>query len=152
VLVVGGAGSRSAELYDPTTNTWSPVASLGNAVSYHSATLLPNGQVLVAGGASSSGTLSTAELFGPVSDTWSSTGSLAIPRQQHTATLLPSGQVLVAGGYGTGGPLTSAELYTPAPAAAAPALPTWAALLAFALLALAGCGLRRRGPTWRPTT
>ena len=66
----------------------------------HTATLLPNGKVLVAAGADDSGAvvLSSAELYDPATGSWSSTGSLGTARFRHTATLLPSGKVLVAGG------------------------------------------------------
>ena len=75
----------------------------------HTATLLPNGQVLVAGGYGNSGYLTSAELYNPATGTWTVTGSLNIARTWHTATLLPNGQVLVAGGYGNSGSLTNAE-------------------------------------------
>ena len=64
----------------------------------HTATLLPSGKVLVAGGYDDGGTLSSAELYDPASGTWTATGSLGTARYDHTATLLPSGKVLVAGG------------------------------------------------------
>src|SRR2546429_9353651 len=62
----------------------------------HTATLLPSGLVLVAGGFGRSTVLASAELYDPASNTWSVAGSLATARADHTATLLPSGQVLVA--------------------------------------------------------
>ena len=62
----------------------------------HTATLLGNGQVLVAGGLGSSDYLSSAELYDPVKGTWSATGTLISARFDHTATLLNNGQVLVA--------------------------------------------------------
>ena len=97
------------------TNTWSAAGSLATARLSHTATLLPSGQVLVAGGGYNGGVLASAELYDPATNTWSAAGSLATARRLHTATLLPSGQVLVAGGYGNSGiPLGSAELYDPA--------------------------------------
>ena len=79
----------------------------------HTATLLPNGQVLVAGGFGLQRRSPTsAELYDPATGVWTATGSMTTGRVDHTATLLPNGQVLVAGGCCdfTG----SAELYDPA--------------------------------------
>jgi tetratricopeptide (TPR) repeat protein len=73
----------------------------------HTASLLLNGKVLVAGGGGNPGD----EVYDPSTSTWSSTGSLATSRAYHTATLLPGGKVLVAGGTGAGKELSSAELY-----------------------------------------
>jgi len=96
------------------TNT----GSLNTARYQHTATLLPNGKVLVAGGLDiSNNALASAELYDPTSGTWTATGSLATARYVHTATLLPNGKVLVVGGLGNGGggALASAELYDSAP-------------------------------------
>ncbi len=118
VLVAGGqptnnplAFLRSAELYDPASATWLPTGSLNTARDYATATLLPDGEVLVAGG---DGTtyipLASAELYNPATGVWTPTGSMHNARFEHTATLLPSGKVLVAGGdVGK-----DAELYDPA--------------------------------------
>ena len=101
---------------DPAPGVWSPTGSLTTARYYHTATLLPNGKVLVAGGyhGTSDGPLASAELYDPATGTWSATGSLGTARIYHTATLLPNGKVLVAGGVASSGSLASAELYDPA--------------------------------------
>jgi CSLREA domain-containing protein len=92
---------------------WTPTGSLTVARTRHTATLLPNGMVLVAGGFNSSGLLRSSELYDPASGTWSASGNLLIARSGHTATPLENGMVLVAGGIGRSGFLRSAELYDP---------------------------------------
>ena len=86
---------------------------MGTARYSYTATLLPSGQVLVAGGDDDTpAVVNSAELYDPATGTWAATGSMNSPREYHTATLLPSGQVLVAAGY-SNAPLDSAELYDP---------------------------------------
>jgi N-acetylneuraminic acid mutarotase len=95
------------------SGTWAHTGTLNFPRIGHTATLLANGQVLVAGGEDSQGNhIAAAELYNPATGTWTVTGSLATPRIDHTATLLPNGEVLVAGGVGTTY-TASAELYSP---------------------------------------
>lgn len=94
------------------SGNFSAAASLNTGRDSHSATLLANGKLLVAGG-KAYGTLSSAELYDSAADTWTVTGSMAAPRYNHTATLLHSGKVLVVGGYNNPTYLASAELYDP---------------------------------------
>ncbi|RKH72439.1 kelch-like protein [Corallococcus interemptor] len=94
---------------------WVPTGSPAQSRFAHTATLLPNGTVLIAGGSSMDEIVATAEVYDPVSGTWSPTGSLAQPRWGHTATLLPNGKVLVVGGRdANNGLVATAELYDPA--------------------------------------
>jgi hypothetical protein len=81
----------------------------------HTATLLSNGKVLVAGGATDGGfTSAAAEVYDPASGAWTVTGPMIAERTHQTATMLPNGRILVAGGYSsTNGALSSAELYEP---------------------------------------
>ncbi|QAT84912.1 branched-chain amino acid ABC transporter2C amino acid-binding protein [Corallococcus coralloides] len=113
VLVAGGAIDipplirnlaplETAEIFNPTSGTWSATGSMAAPRFNHTATLLPNGKVLVAGGDGGNyPPLVTAELYDPTSGTWSATGSMTAPRMGHTATLLPNGKVLVIGGFDT---------------------------------------------------
>ena len=80
----------------------------------HTATLLTNGKVLVAGGQTGSTGLASAELYDPAANTWTAITPMGTDRVQPTATLLTNGQVLVAGGLAAGGISASAELYDPA--------------------------------------
>ncbi|MER5920250.1 kelch repeat-containing protein [Streptomyces mirabilis] len=77
------------------------------------ATRLPNGKVLVAGGSGTGSNLASAELYDPRTGRWALTGSMHDGRSAATAALLPNGKVLVAGGLGDTGILASAELYNP---------------------------------------
>ncbi|MGH2768863.1 MAG: IPT/TIG domain-containing protein, partial [Actinomycetota bacterium] len=120
---------------DPPTGmvgAWTLGRLAGFARAAHTATLLPSGKVLVAGGrgalaisgAEREPTFASSELFDPATGAWSSAGSMLFPRTAHTATLVPlgppevcganCGKVLVAGGHGSGA-RASAELYAPPP-------------------------------------
>jgi len=94
------------------TASWTSVASLGTPRFQHTATLLPSGKVLVAGGFNG-GALSSAEIYDPASNTWTGAGALGTERYQYTATLLPSGKILAVGGFATSGFAGGAELYDP---------------------------------------
>lgn len=115
VLVVGGqacsspgCGLASAELYDPASGVFIPTGSMTTVRQGHTATLLANGNVLIAGGDNEGPYLASAELYDPGTGTFTTTGSMSTPREYHTATLLNNGEVLVVGGAG---PLASTELY-----------------------------------------
>lgn len=122
VLVVGGdafpgvgTGERFAEIYDPVTGTWSTSGALSSGRFRHTATLLPDDRVLVAGGVQGSAALSSAVLFDPRQNKWSATDSLESGRLSASATVLPGNKVLVAGGAASGAykatPLRSAEVF-----------------------------------------
>ena len=127
MLLAGGVSAdfgpfSTAELYDPSTDTITPTANMNIARSGHTATLLTDGTVLVAGGQYYF-SLIDVELYNPATGTISYTGHMTIPRAGHSAALLFDGRVLTSGGVNGGGSwLNSAELYTPQLLAPAPAL------------------------------
>ncbi|MBL0141429.1 MAG: VCBS repeat-containing protein [Betaproteobacteria bacterium] len=145
ILIVGGSllpntplaletYLASTELYDPATGISAPTGNLATARAGHTATMLSNGRVLVAGGANGTtvaAQLSSAELYDPATGSWSPAGNMTAARSGHTATLLGpglapargnqgsgSGQVLAAGGVVRSGAsstyLATTETYDPA--------------------------------------
>jgi hypothetical protein len=111
VLIAGGFGPgtsqlprlSSAELYDPGSGTFTATGSMAVGRVLHTATLLSDGRVLIAGGTDTSGgggaATASTELYDPSTGTFTITGSMASERAEHTATLLPSGKVLIVGGW-----------------------------------------------------
>jgi uncharacterized protein YjdB len=125
VLIAGGATDaaadgayNTAELFDPMSQTFTPVSvPMTAAREGHAAVLLSNGQVLISGG-EDAGTVSlnTAELYDPTSDVFLPvTGVMTTPRISHGMMLLNGGQVLIVGGASgaDGTALASAEIYNP---------------------------------------
>ncbi len=125
-LVLGGYRGQSEQnpwrlpvaLYDSASMAWltGVVAPMRQARAEHTATLLPDGRVLVVDGITPEGVASASEIYDPASNTQSPTGSLSEARTRHTTTLLSDGRVLVVGGLGAGyRPLASAEFFVPPP-------------------------------------
>lgn len=132
VLVTGGRTASTAatgvvlataEVYDPATNSWAETAGPMNvARRSHTATLLPNGKVLIAGGGNGVSTttsqaIQSAELFDPATGTFTLIGNMTQKRSAHSAILLDNGTVLLSGGStltGTFYPTNTAEIYNPA--------------------------------------
>jgi hypothetical protein len=120
VLVTGGhdagvigSNHNTVEMYDPATGTWSFAASMATRRGRHTATLLPNGDVLVVGGAqvgSMASVSASAEIYHPATNSWRTVPSMSTARVGQAAALLPSGEVLVAGGYDGTSYLATSEI------------------------------------------
>jgi Kelch motif len=119
ILVVGGYDGdylNSAEVFDPTTNSFSPLgATLSDTRYAPVAASLPDGRVLVAGGYDddTAADVASAEVFNPSTGTFSPVGSMTRPREEAGAAALPDGRILVAGGYDNGTTLDSTEIFDP---------------------------------------
>jgi hypothetical protein len=153
VLVVGGlavvvAGNTadleataSAEIFDPRDDSFTPAAPLATGRMLHTATLLADGRVLVAGGFTGnfSGAATTAELFDPATGVFSPIAAATAPRAGHAALLLGDGRVLLAGGSDPADPaslpLSATEIFDPASGQLSPG-PPWTAAFANATFTL----------------
>jgi WD40 repeat protein len=101
LITGGGSDSAKSELYDPVTGKWRITGSLIAARNGHTATLLPDGRVLIVGGSDGgdsrtgiSRAVSSAELYDPATETWSNVEAPASPPVFHSSLLLPGGKVL----------------------------------------------------------
>lgn len=125
VLIAGGATAerflgvtKTVEIYNPSTGTFTRANPMNVARQGATATLLPNGKVLVAGGSQfiNADALTSAELFDPSTGLWTLTGNMNVRRAQHTATLLSVNDLVLVAGGGDGYQFytNTAELYNSA--------------------------------------
>lgn len=119
VLVAGGQKqavpaeyTRSAELFTPSSGSWTSTGQMATARRSHTLTLLPTGLVVAAGGRNSA-TLSDTERYSIAGGTWGAAGDLPEARTGHGAALLPDGRILLSGGSGSGGALATQAEYDP---------------------------------------
>lgn len=100
-------------MLDPVTRSFVSLGNMQTGRNQHTATLLTNGQVLLAAGSSDTAPLKSAEVFNPATNTFSAVGSMATARKSHAATLLNNNLVMLTGGKSGTGYLRSAEIYDP---------------------------------------
>lgn len=124
ILFAGGPATNAvnAEIFDPVTETFHFSGPMVARRAWHTATLLPDGRVVIIGGANTTlgvGFTNLVEVFDPVTETFSALGTNIVMRRNHSATLLPDGKILVAGGHlptanGTLVTTSSVEIFDPA--------------------------------------
>jgi hypothetical protein len=128
VLLAGGnifewSYLADAELYDPLTGKFTAIGGMVNARDGHTATLLSDGTVLIAGGQGwdaingvccyATGSRAEAEIYDPSSGTFKSTSNMIGRRLFFASVLLSNSTVLITGGFDRAGPVDTAELYAP---------------------------------------
>ena len=109
--------TNTAEIYNPSSGSWTPTGHLRAARMDHTASSISLGAaMLIAGGANAAGdAFSSAELYNTTTGVWTLTGKMNAAHAEHTATVVSSGKVLVAGGENAGGVSgLQTELYDPA--------------------------------------
>jgi hypothetical protein len=112
-LVTVAPGCTGANAEKRQSGSVSRIGSMTTQRAAHTATLLPDGRVFVAGGLTGESSVASTEIFDPATSTFANAGNMSVARTGHTATLLANGKVLIAGGY-NGRYLAGAELYDPA--------------------------------------
>jgi hypothetical protein len=110
-----GIPQSTAFVYDPQTNKITATGSMAQARSYFQATRLPDGRVVITGGAGTGEPTAIVEIYDPATGMFGDGGMLMIGRFFHTATLLPDNTILIAGGASdtTGVRTQTAEIYDP---------------------------------------
>ena len=119
ITTAGGSATNSAELFDAALNTWTAVSLMVQPRARHTMSQLPDGSVLIAGGANVNGPVALLEIFSASSNSFAPSATLATARTSHAAAMLPDGRVLITGGTAVGSDggmqtLGSTEIFDPA--------------------------------------
>lgn len=121
VLLTGGSNSLTpgtlpgnwSEVFSPGGNTFAPGPWMAVGRLYHTATVAPDGRIVVAGGFNGTASIDPIEFFSPASGRFSAGGTLSVPRSLHVAAPLPDGRILIAGGVDGTTIRSSAEIFNP---------------------------------------
>ena len=117
ILIAGSAPSQNGTSARPLPPVGRLVAAreMGTARGGHTATVLPDFRVLIAGGRQEKGLfLNSIEIYDPTTETFSAAGKMSVPREAHVAAALGDGKILFAGGRTRGAvPLSSSDEYDP---------------------------------------
>ena len=111
----GGVSRKTTEVHNPTTGAAASAASMALPRAFHTATLLPDGRVLVAGGIDiATGNIrTTIEIYDPTTKQFTVAGTMSIGRYLHTATLTTDGKVVLAGGERSAGQRFTTDIFDP---------------------------------------
>jgi hypothetical protein len=109
----GGGNANSAEIYDPSADSWTLTNPLTTARTGATAALLQDGRVIVAGGVGSGTPNDTIEIYDPATDNFSFAGTLSSPRSKQAMAVLSDGRVLIVGGFDGTNALSSSDIFDP---------------------------------------
>ena len=112
-LTSGGGTTNSAEIYDPSNDSWTATNPMTLARANATAAVLPDGRVVIAGGDNSGAPSNTLEIYDPSSGSFNFAGAMSASRTQHAMAVLQDGRVLIAGGFDGTNPLASSDIFDP---------------------------------------
>ena len=112
-ITSGGGTTNTAEIYDSSANTWTPVGVMTVARANATAAALSDGRVVIAGGDNAGAPSNTIEIFDPSSGSFSFAATMSASRTQHAMAVLQDDRVLIIGGTDGSYPLSSSDIFDP---------------------------------------